>query len=95
MPHVIKDPDSHLDYTVSWKSWLDLDDVLSTVTWLVSTIAGDAAPLTTSSLGHDDNMATVWFTGGSVGNTYTVTCRITTSDGRAEDFSFTVVCQER
>lgn len=41
-----------------------------------------------------DTVATVWLSGGTAGTDYTVTNRITTSDGRTLDKSITIVCSE-
>jgi hypothetical protein len=37
----------------------------------------------------------VRLSGGTVGTTYTITCRITTSTGQVEDRSFRIIVRER
>jgi len=39
--------------------------------------------------------ATVWLSGGTAGQSYIVTNRITTAAGRTEDRSFTIRVEER
>jgi hypothetical protein len=83
-----KDPNAVLDYTVDWTRWL-AGDQIATSQWLVPTgVTKMADSKTTSS-------ATVWLSGGTAGQSYTVTNRITTTGGRTEDRSFTIRVEER
>jgi hypothetical protein len=83
-----KDPDATIDYQLDWSDWLVDDDVLAGVSWSVAT------GLTQEATVHDDTTATVWVSGGTIDEEYLVTCEITTSDGRVENQSFTVVVCE-
>jgi len=77
------DPDAKLDYTVDWTTWLGVDEI-STSVWVIPTGLVQASPAPS----HDGAKATVWISGGMVGQVYTVTNRITTAAGRTEDRSF-------
>jgi len=83
-----KDPDAILDYAVDWSRWLAGDTVASSV-WIVPT------GLTKATESNTATKAIVWLSGGTAGQTYTVTNRITTAAGRTEDRSFTIRVEER
>jgi hypothetical protein len=76
----IKDPSAVLDYTVDWTDWLPPGDTITAATWSSNgvTVADSPAPSNTGST------ATAWLSGGNTGNTYTVTCTITTTGGRTD-----------
>ena len=89
MTTFIKDPDAVLDYSVDWSKWL-AGDQIQTSAWFVSDPA--------LQLADDSNTttrATVWLAGGVADQSYTVTNRTTTSDGRTDDRSFVIQLQER
>jgi hypothetical protein len=83
-----KDPNAVLDYTIDWTRWLAGDQV-ATSEWLVPTGLTKMADTKTAS------SATVWLSGGTAGQSYMVTNRITTAGGRTEDRSFTIRVEER
>jgi len=83
-----KDPNAILDYAVDWSRWL-AGDTIAVSAW----IAPDG--LTKVSETNTATKATVWLSGGTAGQTYTVTNRITTAGGRTEDRSFTIRVEER
>ena len=85
-----KDPQAVLDYAIDWTKWLDeVGDSIETSTWIVPTGLTKVTETNTSKL------ATVWLSGGTVGENYTVTNRITTVGGRADDRSITIRVRER
>lgn len=84
-----KDPDALLDYSVDWSSWLADGETLDTVEWIVEDGLTNAASSATGAV------ATIWLSGGTVGATYRVTCRVSTSAGRVDDRSFAVRVGER
>lgn len=89
MTTFIKDPKAVLDYSVDWSKWLAGDQV-ATSDWSVSDPALEAA--------GDSNgptRTTVWLSGGTAGQSYTVTNQITTSGGRTDERSFTIQVQDR
>lgn len=83
-----KDPNAVLDYTIDWTRWLAGDQV-ATSEWLVPTGLAKMADTKTAS------SATVWLSGGTTGQLYTVANRITTTGGHTEDRSFTIRVEER
>ena len=83
-----KDPNAVLDYTVDWTRWLAADQV-ATSEWIIP------SGLTRMADSKTSTSATVWLSGGNVGQSYTVTNRITTAAGRTEDRSFTIRVEER
>jgi len=84
----VKDPNAVLDYYVDWTRWLN-GDTIATSVWTVP------AGLTNANDSHTTTAATVWLSGGTVGEAYKVTNRITTTGGRTEDRSFDVKIAER
>lgn len=89
MATYIKDPDAVLDYHLDWSGWLD-GDTITTSTWAV-----DTAGITIDSAGLEGGLATVWLSGGAVGQQYRVTNHIVTAAGRADDRTLTVSIRER
>ncbi|MCC6389152.1 MAG: hypothetical protein IT167_01020 [Bryobacterales bacterium] len=83
-----KDPNAVLDYSVDWTRWLD-GDAIATSEWTVP------AGLTKVNDTHTTKAATVWLSGGTVSQTYTVTNRITSTGSRTDDRSFDVKIAER
>jgi hypothetical protein len=85
-----KDPNAHLDYERDWTPWLAADeDTIVTSTWIVP------AGMTMTSESHTTTTATVWLSGGTVGESYTVVNRITTAAGRIDDRSWQFVIRDR
>ena len=89
MELLIRDPDSVLDYSVDWSALLGDGETLVSASWLVP------AGLTLVSESLASPVATVWLSGGTVGQVYRVTSRVVTSGGRQDDRSFTLVVMER
>jgi hypothetical protein len=105
-----KDPNSIEPYFVIWcdKTGTNVsgDDgelqgaTISTVTWTVPT-GITAASNNTSAVTIDgivygvNTVTTVWLTGGSAGTSYTLNCRITTSDLRTLDQSCIITVEDQ
>lgn len=83
-----KDPDATLDYGFDWEAWLDGDTIV-TSTWIVP------AGLTKDSDTKTTTATTVWLSGDTEGQVYSVTNRIVTSGGRTDDRSLTIVVSDR
>lgn len=86
-----KDPDARLDWAFDWASdgWLDDGETISSYT--VTAEAG----ITVDSDNEAAGIVTVWLSGGTVGVSYDVACRITTSDGRVDERTITIRVQDR
>ena len=84
----IKDGDSLLDYTMDWGPYLDSDQIDS-VLWIV------ADGLVSEAETHDSKTATIWISGGVVGMTYDVVCRVTTIGGRIDDRTIAICVKDK
>lgn len=82
-----KDPNEVLDYTIDFASLLDTanDETIASVAWSAS---GSGLTIGTGDYAatNDDTSATVWLSAGTVGTTYSVTCRATTDATPARVF---------
>lgn len=77
-PTILKDPQAILDYTFDWTAWLD--DVVDTISAVaVPVITGDDASLVMTTQTNTTKKAVIWLSGGTVGKTYKVDCKITTA----------------
>ena len=96
--YIEKDPKARLDYSIDWADWVAGGDFISNSHWTVSTIASDPLPMsqwTSNVLTANTSICTVYLANGSVGNTYTITNRITTSNQIVEERFFRVVVKDR
>lgn len=83
-----KDPAAILDYSIDWSLWLN-GDTIATSSWTVP------AGLTKQSDTNNTSSTTVWLSGGTLGQTYTVTNRITTANGRTDERSILIKVEDR
>lgn len=91
----IKDPDETLDFRISWADsgandgsstdtgWL-IGDTIVTSTWIVP------AGITEVSESNNNTDAWIFLSGGTLGEKYRLTNRITTAQGRTADRSITI-----
>lgn len=79
-PTISKDPDASLDYTFDWTPFLaKLSDTIAAVTYQLSD------GLTQTRALNNETQAHSFVSGGVLGTTEFVTCRITTLGGRIDD----------
>ena len=72
-----------LDYGFDWADWL-VSETISTSTWSVpSGITKDSDSNTTTT-------STIWLSGGTLGNVYTITNTIATSASRTDTRAFLI-----
>lgn len=83
-----KDPNAVVDYNIDWSSWLPDDDTISTSEWIVP------AGITEDSETNTDTTTTIWLSGGTAGQSYSLTNRITTAQGRTQDKTITISVKE-
>lgn len=83
----IKDPDSRLDYTNDWSSFLG-DDIILSSSWEFS------ADLESDLTSFADDSTTIWLAGGELGNVYPIVNRIVTNAGRIVDRTFYIQIEE-
>ena len=76
---VIKDPDAELLYTFDWSSWLVSPAQIASSTFTISGGGGDGA-LTKDNETDTGTTASVRLIGGTLGRTYTLSCRIVTDE---------------
>lgn len=84
--HFIHDPDAHLDYSWDWSDWLEAGETIVTKTIM----AGD--DFTAGTPTETGGVVTVFLDATA---SCQVTCRITTSAGRADDRSIRLTVAER
>ena len=83
IPTYSKDPDETLDYIINWATHLG-SDTISSSSWVAETgITIDSDTNTTTT-------ATVWLSGGTLGQFYLVTNTIVTDGGRTLEQSIRV-----
>lgn len=75
-----KDPQARLDYTIDWTSKIQLGDSIVASQWYVDDPEGTLSDYT-----HNTQTTTVWISGGIDSETYEVTNRITTAEGRIDE----------
>ena len=84
-----KDPHAVLDYSWDWTAWLAASETISTATVTVAgSVVVDSTVLASP-------VVTAWVSGGTAGDTDSLTCRITTSDGRTDDRTIRLSIRER
>lgn len=88
VPYWEKDPGATLDYNLDWSAWLN-GDTITNVVWTVP------AGLTKTTQSVANGVTTVWLAGGTLGQRYTVTCRVTTALGRTDERSFQLFIVQR
>lgn len=87
----VKDPDAVLDYAIDWTDWLASrgSDTISASAWIVPDgITKDSDEFT-------DTVATIWLSGGTAGETYSLTNRVTTAGGRVQDKTIKIKVKEQ
>jgi len=84
-----KDPSDILDYFFDWSGWLNSQDTIKSVTLTVT----DGIDI--DSYEFTDSMVTLWLSGGTAGNSYIVTCKIVTNNGKTCERSAKIKVSER
>jgi hypothetical protein len=80
LPTISKDPDALLDYTFDWTPFLEtISDSIETVTYQLS------AGLTQTRISNTQTQARSFVSGGVLGTTGSITCRISTVAGRVDE----------
>ena len=98
----LKDPSAVLDYKFDLAAttnggtkpdWLDTTN--SEVISSYAITAETGITVDSDSQTDSDTSITVWLSGGTAGTNYSVACEWTTSAGRTDERTITIVCQER
>ena len=91
---ILKDPDAVLPYTWLWADLLGEGVTISDSDWIIDGPDSDLVVDDDDVIDSNQN-AQVWLSGGTPNKTYTVTNRITASDGRIDDRTISVRVRER
>lgn len=83
-----KDPDEVLIFGINWADYLGSDTIIGS-TWVVP------VGVTMVSNAFTDTLATIKLSGGTLGQVYRITNRITTSDGETVDKSLDIEITEK
>lgn len=94
----VKDPDAVLDFGFDWKpkthgtgsmDWLETRETISS--YVITAETG----ITVDSDSENDGAVIVWLSGGTIGEWYSVTCRIVTSSGRKDGRTIMIHVEDR
>ena len=91
----IKDPDAILPYGLNWTDWIISGDSVTEASWTITSPSGDADPIVVDSSSVAANVTTAILSGGTAGNSYSLTCHITTANSYEEDRTIFIQCQQR
>jgi hypothetical protein len=89
LPSVEKDPAAKLDYGFDWAAWLGTDTITASE-WSVA----PAGPVLSGET-FDANSTSVFMAGGTVGNSYTLSNKITTAAGRIDERSIKIKVKDQ
>lgn len=88
-PKFTKDPQAVLDYAIDWSDWLEIDDTIASAEWTVPTgIVSDKEE-------ESDTAAVIWLSGGTLGEKYSIACKITTTEGRTDERTIQVKIKDK
>lgn len=93
---IVKDTEAVLFYTFDWSEWLPTGDSLASVVYSIQARANDPDPLEEESSGITETTKTfIELSNGQEGKVYTVTAKITTTNGLVDRRNFRVKVQAR
>lgn len=92
---ITKDTEAVLFYTFDWSEWLPTGDSLATVLYTITARANDPDPLIKESEGISGQTTYIELSNGQEGKVYTVTAKITTTNGLVDRRNFRVKVQAR
>ena len=93
MSFYLKDPGSRIDYAIDWGGFYLDGQVVSGSAWSVFPAETGGVAVDASSFDLARTAATL--SGGTAGHVYSVTNRVTLSDGRVDERSITIRVEER
>lgn len=99
MPYRLIVESADLDYTCDWQAYLDdggsPSDSISTSTWSITPQEASPAAPALSGATSTATTATVFVSGCRRGEVYRLTNRITTAQGRTDERTITLLCENR
>lgn len=90
-----KDTEAQLIYTFDWSEWLPTGDSIASSLYTITARANDPDPLEIESQGVDGSNTYVELSNGQEGKVYTVTCKVTTTNGLIDRRNFRVKVEAR
>lgn len=84
-----KDPEADLPWHFDWSEWLEDGESIT------ASVMTASAGVTLHDAGFSATDTTVWVTGGTVGNIYQVSNRITTSQAKIDERSIRIRVKNR
>lgn len=99
MPYELIDEAAVLDYSCDWSAFLadggSPADVIASSAWSIAPQAGSPAAPALSGAGKTATTATVFVSNCQRGEVYRLTNRITTAQGRTDERTITLLCENR
>lgn len=92
MSFYLKDPQSRVDYAIDWVDYLDGATIAASI-W--SVVPAEAGGIAVDEASFDLGRAAARLSGGIVGHSYSVSNRVTLSDGSIDERSITLRVEER
>jgi hypothetical protein len=89
IPKYTKQPGDKLDYDIDFNEWLSSGDSLASV----NVTADTGITIVNSTIVV--SMVKVWLSGGNDGETYKITVKVTTDEGRIKEQEFRIKVKER
>ena len=77
-----KDPQEVLDYSIDWNNRISSGDALDSSAWAITTDPDSGLTIDSNTFDGAVGTATVWLSGGTLGQEYALTNTVTTSGGR-------------
>lgn len=91
-PHITKDPDAKMPYTWDWSAWLTRVGSASIASAAITVPTGITA---FGAVQISGGLVSQIITGGTVGQSYRVQCKVTTNDGLIDERSIVIDVAER
>ena len=92
MSFYLKDPGSRVDYAIDWTAYLD-GQVVAASLW--SVVPAESGGIAVDATAQDLVRTAATLTGGQIGHVYTVSNRVTLSDGQVDERSITLRVEQR
>lgn len=92
---ISKDPEAQLFYTFDWADWLGAGDAIDTAVYTITARVNDPDPLIKVSNGIQGTKTYIELSNGQAGKSYTVSVKVTTTDGLIDSRYFKVKVEPR
>ena len=89
----LKDDDAVLDFSFRWTDWVAEGETI--VSFKITVPTGITLGVGAQAAYESGGAITYWLTGGTIGRTYAIACRVTTSAGRIDERTMLVKVIER